>query len=69
MTAHDNRLEVDVTDTGGVGVGSPRSGAGHGLVGMRERVQALRGTLDAGPTADGGWRVHVLLPFHAGGER
>jgi signal transduction histidine kinase len=68
MTAHDNRLEVDVTDTGGDGR-SPRRGAGHGLVGMRERVQALRGMLDAGPTGDGGWRVHALLPFHGGGER
>ena len=69
VTGHDNRLEVDVTDTGGVDGRSPRGGAGHGLVGMRERVQALRGTLDAGPTGDGGWRVHVLLPFHGGGER
>ena len=69
VTAHDNRLEVDVTDTGGVYVRSPRRGAGHGLVGMRERVQALRGTLDTGPTGHGGWRVHAMLPFHAGGER
>jgi signal transduction histidine kinase len=68
VTGHDNRLEVNVTDTGGDGR-SPCRDAGHGLVGMRERVQALRGTLDAGPTGDGGWRVHALLPFHAGGER
>lgn len=66
VAAQDDQLEVDVKDTGGVDVRSRRRGAGHGLVGMRERVQALRGTLDAGPTGDGGWRVHVVLPFRAG---
>ncbi len=36
--------------------------AGHGLVGMRERLTAVNGTLDAGPRADGGWRVSARLP-------
>jgi len=36
--------------------------AGHGLVGMRERLTAVNGTLDAGPRADGGWRVSAGLP-------
>ncbi len=36
--------------------------AGHGLVGMRERVRQAKGQLRAGPTADGGWRVAVDLP-------
>jgi signal transduction histidine kinase len=40
-----------------------RRGAGHGLIGMRERVLALGGTLDAGPDpATGGWRVTAHLP-------
>jgi len=38
------------------------SGSGQGLVGMRQRAEVWRGTMDAGPTADGGWRVHVTLP-------
>ena len=42
---------------------SGRSGrAGHGLAGMRERVQLTGGTLTAGPTGAGGWRVEAWLP-------
>jgi signal transduction histidine kinase len=37
------------------------SGPGHGIAGMRERVSALGGWLDAGPWA-GGFRVHASLP-------
>jgi signal transduction histidine kinase len=38
-----------------------RSGGGYGIVGMRERAQALGGTLQAGPTEDG-WRVALRVP-------
>jgi signal transduction histidine kinase len=34
---------------------------GHGLTGMRERVEALGGRLDAGPTP-GGFRVQASIP-------
>jgi signal transduction histidine kinase len=37
-------------------------GGGHGLVGMRERATMLGGSLDAGPTEDGGFRVAAVLP-------
>jgi signal transduction histidine kinase len=37
-------------------------GGGHGLVGMRERVAMLGGSLDAGPTEDGGFLVSAVLP-------
>jgi signal transduction histidine kinase len=37
-------------------------GGGHGLVGMRERATMLGGSLDAGPTAEGGFRVAAVLP-------
>ncbi|MGI5348767.1 sensor histidine kinase [Streptomyces sp. CA-250714] len=45
----------------------PRApGAGAGLVGMRERVELLRGELTAGPTTGAGgepvWQVHAVLP-------
>jgi signal transduction histidine kinase len=33
-----------------------------GLVGMRERVALLGGTLRAGPAPDGGWRVELEVP-------
>jgi signal transduction histidine kinase len=36
---------------------------GHGLIGMRERVQLFGGTFQAGPTADQGFRVHAVLPL------
>jgi signal transduction histidine kinase len=37
-------------------------GAGHGLLGMRERVQMLGGELAADPTEDGGYEVAVFVP-------
>ena len=38
------------------------TGDGYGLVGMRERVDALGGTFDAGPVGDR-WVVHAVLPL------
>ncbi|MEV4460642.1 sensor histidine kinase [Microbispora sp. NPDC049633] len=46
--------------------GPERSGAartGVGLTGMRERVSALGGRLQAGPGPDGGFTVHAELPL------
>jgi signal transduction histidine kinase len=40
-------------------------GTGNGLRGLRERLSACGGTLDAGPTADGGWHVAARLPRRA----
>nr|WP_275564013.1 histidine kinase [Kitasatospora sp. SID7827] len=42
-------------------------GTGQGLVGMRERVRLLAGTLDTGPTADGGYLVTAVLPLDGTG--
>lgn len=42
-------------------------GGGHGVIGMRERVQALRGTLEAGPCPGGGWRVRAIVPLDQNG--
>ncbi|WP_084298478.1 sensor histidine kinase [Actinoplanes friuliensis] len=47
-------------DGGGTSPGLP-SGGGHGLTGMRERVEVLGGHLTVGPAA-GGWRVETVLP-------
>ncbi|MEU1311832.1 sensor histidine kinase [Streptomyces cinnamoneus] len=41
-------------------------GMGHGLIGMRERVGMVGGTLDAGPRPGGGFRISVLLPIRSG---
>ncbi|MFF4701870.1 sensor histidine kinase [Streptomyces sp. NPDC001288] len=56
-------IEVTVLDDGpGEGAESTAEGGGHGLLGMRERVTALRGTLTTGPRYGGGFRVHAILP-------
>ena len=38
-----------------------QTGGGYGLQGMRERAEALGGTLTAGPRGDG-WRVELRVP-------
>ncbi|GLP67448.1 hypothetical protein TUSST3_40700 [Streptomyces sp. TUS-ST3] len=42
---------------------SPATGSGHGLTGMRERAQAVGGSLLAGADADGRFRLAVHLPL------
>ncbi len=42
--------------------GLERSGDGRGLAGMRDRVAACGGSVTAGKTPAGGWRVSALLP-------
>lgn len=39
--------------------------SGNGIIGMRERANAVGGELRAGPTPDGGWRVVARLPVIA----
>ncbi|MET9590124.1 histidine kinase [Streptomyces sp. NPDC006516] len=59
--------EITVLDSGGGAAPAPGpdDGGGHGLLGMRERVTALGGTLTAGPRYGGGFRVHAILPVIA----
>jgi signal transduction histidine kinase len=40
-----------------------QDGFGHGLIGMRERVGMVGGTLDAGPGVNGGFRIDARLPL------
>ncbi|MFF3331324.1 sensor histidine kinase [Streptomyces sp. NPDC002888] len=57
-------IEITVLDDGRPGTEDhSESGGGHGLLGMRERVTALRGTLTTGPRYGGGFRVHAILPL------
>ena len=65
-------LSIQVDDDGkgrvtsaGTGNGTRASGPGLGLVGMRERVSALGGQLQAGPRDAGGFRVRAELPARA----
>jgi len=57
---HDT-LTIEVNDHGGRPLAAT-AGSGSGLVGMHERAAALGGTVEAGPTPDGGWRVQARLP-------
>ncbi|MGK4581495.1 sensor histidine kinase [Kitasatospora sp. HPMI-4] len=38
-------------------------GQGHGLIGMRERVGMVSGSLDIGPRPGGGFRIRAVLPL------
>jgi signal transduction histidine kinase len=59
------RIEVEDRGPGKATSATPRGG-GHGLVGMRERVRLLDGTLTAGPVPGGaGWLVRADLPVDA----
>ena len=54
-------LEIEVVDDGATPP-PPTAHAGHGIVGLRERVTLLGGELEVGPRAGGGFRVAARLP-------
>jgi signal transduction histidine kinase len=58
----DGDVHWEVSDSGGGAVPAEQPpGGGHGITGMRERVEVLGGRLEAGP-ANGGWQVRTVLP-------
>jgi signal transduction histidine kinase len=57
-------LEIEVTDDG-LGASPPSNGYGHGLIGMRERVELYGGSLRTGPRTEGGYRVFAHIPIEA----
>jgi len=61
------RLDIVVTDDGSAR--PPAAGTdppGYGIIGMRERAQAVGGRLHAGPRAAGGFEVRAELPLQTG---
>lgn len=56
-------LAVEVSDDGTASEGTSRGG--YGLSGIRERVNALGGTVTAGPRPEGGFAVRARLPLAA----
>ena len=61
------RLRVEVHNTAPAArhPGPVGGRGGFGLVGLRERVEAVEGALTAAPTDDGGWRVTADFPMPA----
>ncbi len=61
------RVNTSLTDAGvevvddGVGEEGSRNG-GHGIAGLAERAQLVRGTIEAGALAGGGYRLAVTVP-------
>jgi signal transduction histidine kinase len=53
-------LTVVVRDNGRSA--APSSGGGHGLIGMRERLASVGGSVAAGPLPEGGFKVEARLP-------
>jgi signal transduction histidine kinase len=69
LNASGDSLTIEVTDDGTGGDAGPEDGerSSYGLLGLRERVAAAGGTLEAGPRADAsGWRVAARMPIREG---
>lgn len=67
VAQREDRLEAIIEDDG---QGGPNAlaGSGHGLVGMRERVATLGGSLETGMRPEGGFRVSIVLPLAGGSQ-
>jgi signal transduction histidine kinase len=64
---HDpEEVSIEVTDNAPAATHrASRPGGGYGLIGMRERVEALGGRLQVGPMGDAGWAVLASVPVRA----
>ena len=60
----DGTLTVTVTDSGrGASAGLDGHAPGYGLTGMRERIEAVGGSVTFGPRIGGGFAVCATVPF------
>jgi signal transduction histidine kinase len=65
MSFRDHALVIEVANGAAAGTPASPADAGHGLLGLRERVLLYGGQFSAGPTPGGGWLVRARLPVHA----
>jgi signal transduction histidine kinase len=64
VTYDDVTLDIDILDDGrGAAQGLEAADSGHGLIGMKERVSLLDGSLSTAPRVGGGYRVHATIPI------
>jgi signal transduction histidine kinase len=60
VTAHDTLVVLSIRDDG---VGGADAGRGSGLIGLRDRVEALGGELEIASPAGSGTVLHVKIPI------
>ncbi|MEV7238435.1 histidine kinase [Streptomyces sp. NPDC051020] len=66
LDADPDWLLITVTNTPPPGAATPAGGrGGYGLLGLKERMEALDGTLHTGPLSGGGWQLTAALPLTA----
>ncbi|AOR30909.1 two-component sensor histidine kinase [Streptomyces fodineus] len=58
----DGTLRTTITNTAPTRLALALPSAHHGLAGLRQRAELLGGLVTSGPTADGGYRLHLELP-------
>ncbi|MGP4094769.1 sensor histidine kinase [Nonomuraea sp. KM90] len=63
VVADSKNVRIEVTDDGPGRRTLPSAGAGHGLIGMRERVMMYGGSFEAGSLPGRGFRVFAKLPY------
>ncbi|EFH81129.1 sensor histidine kinase [Ktedonobacter racemifer] len=69
LSTSDEQVELTVLDNGQGSTSQDDNDApGFGLLGMRERVALLDGTLKAGPEPGHGWRVEAVIPLEKRGS-
>jgi signal transduction histidine kinase len=59
------QVRVEVADTGGLPTAEAGTGSGRGMIGLRERLAVYGGTLHAGRSPVGGFRVRAVIPVDA----
>jgi signal transduction histidine kinase len=62
VTPAGRGVQVTVENDRPAGPPTGLTTGGFGIAGLRERVELLGGTLDAGPTGSGGFRLSATLP-------
>jgi signal transduction histidine kinase len=56
----DGELRLSISDDG---IGGAVTGGGSGLIGLKDRVEAVSGRLEVSSPADGGTTLDVTIPL------
>ncbi len=66
VSARDDRIDIEVVNDGvrtAPVTADPAARSGFGILGLRERVAHVGGSLQAGPVGEGRWGVRATLPW------